>query len=63
MTPVTTLAGMKNEHTICGLIRKRAEIASHIEHLQTEFRKAISDPDHVDKAIHLFDSSVELAGR
>ncbi|WP_153242393.1 hypothetical protein [Ferruginivarius sediminum] len=54
---------MKNEHTICGLIRKRAEIASHIEHLQTEFRKAISDPDHVDKAIHLFDSSVELAGR
>jgi hypothetical protein len=52
---------MENEHVIAGLVRKRAEIAGRIEHLQDELRQAVIDLDNVDATIHLFDPEIELA--
>jgi len=42
------------------LIRKRAEIAGRIEHLQDEMRAAVIDLDNIDASIHIFDPDVEL---
>ena len=49
-----------NQHTINGLIRKRAEIAGKIEHLQDQLRQLVIDLDHIDASIHIFDPSIEL---
>lgn len=48
------------QHTVSGLISKRAEIAGKIEHLQNELRQLVIDLDNVDHTIHLFDPSIEL---
>jgi hypothetical protein len=50
----------ENDHAISALIRKRAEIAGRIEHLQDELRQAVIDLDNVDHTIHLFDPTIEL---
>ena len=48
--------------TVHGLIRKRAEIAGKIEHLQDELRSLVIELDNVDHVIHIFDPSIELKG-
>lgn len=50
----------ENDHTISALVRKRAEIAGRIEHLQDDLRQAVIDLDNVDHTIHLFDPTIEL---
>lgn len=50
----------ENDHTIGALVRKRAEIAGRIEHLQDELRQSVIDLDNVDHTIHLFDPTIEL---
>lgn len=52
---------MENEHTIAGLIRKRAELAGRIEHCQAELRQLVIDLQHIDAAIRLFKPDADLA--
>ena len=49
-----------NQHTVSGLIAKRAEIAGQIEHLQHQLRELVVALDHVDATIHLFNPDIEL---
>jgi len=51
---------MQNEHTINGLIRKRAEIAGKIEHEQTVLRQLIIDLDNIDAALRIFKPDIDL---
>ena len=51
---------MTNENVVSGLIRKRAEIAGQIEHLQDRLRQHVIDLDNLDATIHLFDPDIEL---
>ncbi len=51
---------MANENVVSGLIRKRAEIAGQIEHLQDRLRQLVIDLDNLDATIHLFDPDIEL---
>ncbi|MEX2455413.1 MAG: hypothetical protein WD470_11955 [Rhodospirillaceae bacterium] len=46
---------MKDEHTIAGLLRKRAEIAGQIEHTQAQLNDLIADLDYIDNAIRIID--------
>jgi hypothetical protein len=41
------------EHTISGLIAKRAEIAAQIEHAQDKFGKLVIELHHIDASIHI----------
>jgi hypothetical protein len=52
---------MADSHVITALVKKRAELAGRIEHLQDRLRQAVIDLDNVDATIHLFDPTVELA--
>lgn len=51
---------MENEHTINGLIRKRAEIAGKIEHEQSVLRQLIIDLDNIDAALRIFKPDIDL---
>jgi len=51
---------MENEHTINGLMRKRAEIAGKIEHEQTVIRQLIIDLDNIDAALRIFKPDIDL---
>ncbi len=51
---------MENEHTVNGLIRKRAEIAGKIEHEQTVLRQLIIDLDNIDAALRIFKPDIDL---
>jgi len=52
---------MENEHVIAGLIRKRAEIAGHLEAAQATVRQLVIDIDNVDATIRLFAPDTDLA--
>lgn len=54
------IQGMQNDHTISGLIRKRAELAGKLEAAQNTVRTLIIDLDNIDAAIHIFDPDVVL---
>jgi hypothetical protein len=51
---------MSEPHVISALVKKRAELAGRIEHLQDQLRQAVIDLDNVDHTIHLFDPTIEL---
>ena len=51
---------MENEHTISGLIRKRAEIAGQLEAAQTQVRQLIINLDSLDATIRLFAPDIDL---
>ena len=48
------------EHTLSGLLTKRAELAGKVEGLQDQARQAMIDLDHIDCAIRLFDPDIDL---
>ena len=50
----------QDEHTVNGLIRKRAEIAGRIERLQDELRSLVIDLDNVDHTLRLFQPDIAL---
>jgi len=52
---------MKNEHTISGLVEKRAEIAGKLEHHQAVTRQLFIDLDAIDQAIRMFAPDMELS--
>lgn len=52
---------MENEHTISGLVRKRAEMAGQLEHYQTVVRQLIIDLDNVDATLRIFQPDIELS--
>lgn len=47
-------------NTVSGLVAKRREIAREIERLQAELRQRVTELDHVEATIHLFDPNMEL---
>ena len=49
------------EHTLNGLLRKRAETAGIVESLQDQLHKAMIDMDHVDCTIRLFRPDIDFA--
>ena len=51
---------MENEHTINGLIRKRAELAGKIEHEQSLLRQLIIDLDNIYAALRIFKPDIDL---
>jgi hypothetical protein len=51
---------MENDHTISGLIRKRAELAGQLEAAQNTVRRLIIDLDNIDAAIHIFNPDIVL---
>jgi len=51
---------MENEHTISGLIRKRAEIAGQLEAAQMQVRQLIINLDSLDATIRLFAPDIDL---
>lgn len=52
----------EHPNVLHALTRKRAEIAGRIEHNQFELRRLISELDHVDATIRIFDPSVDIGG-
>jgi hypothetical protein len=47
-------------HVLYALTRKRAEIAGKIEHNQLMLRQLITELDHIDAAIRIFDPTIDL---
>jgi hypothetical protein len=52
---------MTHEHTISGLVTKRAEIAGKLEHHQAIVRQLFIDLDAIDQAIRMFAPDMELS--
>ena len=52
---------MKDEHTIAGLLRKRAEIAGKIEHTHAQLNDLIADLDYIDNAIRIIDPDADVS--
>jgi hypothetical protein len=52
---------MTDTHVVSALKEKRIQVASLIESLQGQIRKAVIDLDHVEAALRLFDPDVDLA--
>jgi hypothetical protein len=52
---------MTHEHTISGLVTKRAEIAGKLEHHQAITRQLFIDLDAIDQAIRMFAPDMELS--
>ena len=48
------------EHTLSGLVAKRAEIAGQINQIRASLRQLIIDLDHIDAAIRLFDPRYDV---
>lgn len=51
---------MENQHTIAGLVRKRAELAGQINALQGQLVGLLSGLSAIDSAIRIFDPTIEL---
>jgi hypothetical protein len=51
---------MVANHTVSGLLAKRAELAGKIEHLQQALRQAIIDLDSLDSTIRMFEPDIDL---
>lgn len=51
---------VENEHTIFALVRKRAEIAGQIEHLQAQLKQAVIDLDNVEATLRIFAPDIDL---
>jgi hypothetical protein len=49
-------------NTVSGLVRKRAEIAGHIEVAQIGLRRMIVDLDHIDAAIRMLVPEAAVTG-
>ncbi len=52
--------GAEHPNVLHALTRKRAEIAGQVEHNQRELRCLISELDHIDASIRIFDPSVDI---
>lgn len=52
---------MTDTHVVSALKDKRIQIASQIESLQGQLRRATIDLDHVEASLRLFDPDVDLA--
>lgn len=51
---------MADDHTVAGLVRKRAELAGEIEGAQTHLRQLIIDLDHLDATLRIFRPDIDL---
>jgi hypothetical protein len=51
---------MENEHTVAGLIRKRAELAGEIDHLHSQVQEKLIQLDHLDAALRIFQPDIKL---
>ena len=53
---------MEHEHVISGLVRKRAELAGHIDAQQDKLRALQTDLAHVDATLRMFQPDINLSG-
>lgn len=51
---------MAEPHVITALIRKRAELAGQIEHLQGQLRQTVIALDNVEATLRVFDPAIDL---
>jgi hypothetical protein len=51
---------MADTHVVSALKEKRIKLATHIEGLQSQLRKAVIDLDHVEATLKQFDPDVNL---
>jgi hypothetical protein len=51
---------MESEHTISGLVRKRAELAGQLEYHHGIVRQLMVDLDHLDATLRMFDPEIKL---
>ncbi len=51
---------MTDTHVVSALKEKRIQVASQIEALQGQLRKAVIDLDHVEAALRLFDPDIVI---
>lgn len=51
---------MENDHTVSGLIRKRAELAGEIDHLTSVVQQKMIELDHLDATIRIFKPDIDL---
>jgi hypothetical protein len=51
---------MSESHVVSALKEKRIQVASQIEALQGQLRKAVIDLDHVEAALKLFDPDIVI---
>jgi hypothetical protein len=52
---------MDNQHTLSGLLRKRAELTGLLEHHDATSRQLRIDIDALDQTIRMFDPDIDLA--
>src|SRR5665213_2958840 len=48
-------------HVVTGLIAKRREIAGQIEDLQRRLKIAVTELDHVESSIRIFEPDIDLS--
>lgn len=51
---------MAEPHVVTALIRKRAELAGQIEHLQGQLRQTVIALDNVEATLRVFDPAIDL---
>ena len=51
---------MSEPHVVTALVKKRAEIAGQIEHVQTVLRQLVIDLDNLDATLRLFAPDIDL---
>jgi len=51
---------MENEHVVFGLIRKRAELAGEIDHLESQIREKLVALQNLDGTIRIFQPDIDL---
>ena len=51
---------MTDTHVVSALKDKRIKLATHIEGLQAQLRQSVTDLDHIEAALRLFDPEVDI---
>jgi len=51
---------MENDHTLSGLLRKRAEMAGEIDYLTSVVQQKLIELDHLDATIRIFKPDIDL---
>jgi len=51
---------MTQSHVVTGLIAKRAELSGRIENMQNELKQLVTELDHIEASIRIFDPDVDF---
>jgi hypothetical protein len=59
--PIPNRPAKARSHVVTGLIAKRREIAGQIEDLQRRLKIAVTELDHVESAVRIFEPDIDLS--